>query len=86
MTATGTALGDIKLKVVLVGTDSQTIKDLPIGTYTVTEVDRWSWRESTLTTQTVALDKQTVTVPFNYGVVDNPFWLSGYSYNKKGGS
>ena len=32
------------LDVVINGTGSVTIKDLPIGTYTVTEITDWSWR------------------------------------------
>ena len=88
VSATGTALGDIHLTVVLVGNDSQTIKDLPVGEYTVTEQTKWSWREADVESQTVILQTQSVTVPFDFGVIDRIYWLSGYSYNyrKKGGS
>ena len=36
----------VELTVVIHGTDSATIKDLPIGDYTVTEDSGWSWRYS----------------------------------------
>lgn len=85
VSATGTALGDIHLKVVLVGNDSQTIKDLPVGDYTITEQTEWSWRETDVSRQTVELRTQSVTVPFDFGVIDRIYWLSGYSYRKKGG-
>lgn len=86
--------GNIKLSVVLEGNDSITVRDLPVGQYTVTEQDKWSWREITLNGQTVTpadkgtpvyssavtLDDVDVTVAFNYGAVDRNEWLSGYSY------
>lgn len=85
VSATGTALGDIHLTVVLVGNDSQTIRDLPVGEYTVTEQTDWSWRETSVDSKTVVLQTQSVTVPFDFGAVDRIYWLSGYSYRKKGG-
>lgn len=86
VSATGTALGDIHLTVVLVGNDSQTIKDLPVGDYTVTEQTEWSWREAYVTSKTVELRTKSVTVSFDFGVIDRIYWLNGYSYNirKKG--
>lgn len=88
VSATGTALGDIHLTVILVGNDSQTIRDLPVGKYTVTEQNNWSWREASVDSKTVVLQDQSVTVPFDFGAVDRIYWLNGYSYNigKKGGS
>ena len=35
---------DIALTVSIKGNNSVTIKDLPIGDYTVTELTSWSWR------------------------------------------
>ena len=35
---------DFEITVTINGNDSVTIKDLPIGTYTVTERTDWSWR------------------------------------------
>lgn len=83
------------LQVILGNNDRRTIKDLPVGQYTVTEQDAWSWRENTLTAQSVTpedagemtyqapvtLENGSVTVTFNYGTVDRQQWLSGYSYN-----
>lgn len=34
----------IDMTVVIVGTDFTTIRDLPVGVYTVTEITDWSWR------------------------------------------
>ena len=80
--------GTITLDVVLVGSDSITIKDLPVGEYTVTEKDGWSWRENEVESKTADLRTTSQTVSFDFGVVDDLHWLSGYSYNKrkKGGS
>ena len=79
--------GTIALDVVLVGTDSITIKDLPVGEYTVTEKNDWSWREEAVESKTADLKTTSQTVHFDFGDVDNLHWLSGYSYKcKKGGS
>ena len=79
--------GMVFLKVVLVGTDSVTIRDLPIGVYTVTEADGWSWRETAIESKTVELREQSVTIPAAFGLVDRLSWISGYDYDlrKKGG-
>ena len=85
VTASDTALGDVRLQVVLVGTDAQTIRDLPVGTYTVTEQDKWSWRENGVASQTVELKDGNETVPFAFGVIDRILWLSGLDDLLKGG-
>lgn len=79
---------NVCLQVVLVGSNSKTIKDLPVGTYTVTEQNPWSWREAEVNSQEVSLTTEDKTVSFDFGVVDRIHWLSGYSHNqcKKGGS
>lgn len=79
--------GMVSLKVVLVGTDSVTIRDLPIGVYTVAEADGWSWRETAIESKTVELREQSVTIPAAFGLVDRLSWISGYDYDlrKKGG-
>ena len=86
-TVTGTpsdeSYGTITLEVVLVGTDEITIKDLPVGVYTVTEKDGWSWRESTVGSIEADITTGSKTVEFVFGTVDNVYWLSGYSYNKR---
>ena len=86
-TPSDSSYGTITLDVVLVGTDSITIKDLPVGEYTVTEKDGWSWRENAVESKTADLRTTSQTVSFDFGVVDDLHWLSGYSYKrKKGGS
>ena len=86
-TVTGTpsdaSYGTVTLEVVLVGTDEITIKNLPVGIYTVTEKDGWSWRENTVESQTADIQFESKTVEFEFGAVDNVYWLSGYSYNKR---
>ena len=64
-----------------------TIKDLPVGTYIVTEKDGWSWREDAVENKTADLRTTSQTVSFDFYAVDDLHWLSGYSYKrKKGGS
>ena len=64
-----------------------TIKDLPVGVYTVTEKDGWSWREDSVEPKRADLSTESQIVPFDFDVVDDLHWLSGYSYKrKKGGS
>jgi len=86
-TPSDSSYGTITLDVVLVGTDSITIKDLPVGEYTVTEKDGWSWREDSVDSKTADLRTTSQTVSFDFYAVDDLHWLSGYSYKrKKGGS
>ena len=75
------------IEVVLVGSDSITIKDMPVGEYTVTEKDGWSWRQSTRGSQSADLRDEGKTVTFSFGV-DRHYWLSGCSYygRRKGGN
>ncbi|MBR4289254.1 MAG: InlB B-repeat-containing protein [Oscillospiraceae bacterium] len=63
-----------------------TIKDMPVGEYTVTEKDGWNWRENAVDNKPADLRTTSQTVSFDFGVVDDLHWLSGYSYRKKGGS
>ena len=75
------------IEVVLVGTDSITIKDMPVGEYTVTEKDGWSWRQNGGGSQSADLRDEGRTVTFSFGV-DRHYWLSGCSYygRRKGGN
>lgn len=70
-------------QVVIKGNDSVTIKDLPAGTYTITEDTSWSWRyEPTANSQTVTVDhveNGTATVTFN-NTRNNEQWLDGNAY------
>ena len=68
-----------KLTVTINGNGSATIKDLPIGEYTVIERINWSWRYSPVDTAQnieLAADKNTVTFDNQRF---NIFWLSGDS-------
>lgn len=86
VSAKDTEAGDISLHVVLVGNDSQTIKSLPFGTYTVTELSEWSWRENEVRSREIILNSQNETVSFDFESVDRIYWLNGCSYSAKEGS
>lgn len=76
--------GSIQLQVILDANDCRTIKDLPVGQYTVTEQNDWSWREEAVTPQeTTPFDLSTgsKTATFAYGDAERTKWLSGYSYD-----
>ena len=75
---------DISLKVVITGNNSVTIKDLPIGTYTVTEVSGWSWRyTASPVTKTLKPDALLAENESNSVTIQNTRnkvqWLSGDS-------
>ncbi len=95
-TVTGTTLSGETvgpIRVVIVGNSSVTIKDLPIGSYTVTEETAWSWRYDV---DTISTEKDTeITVSgavINFDLTyqgetvtyknkrDMIYWLSGDSY------
>lgn len=87
-----TGYGTITLDVVLVGTDKIVIHDLPVGEYTVTEKDGWSWRENMVEEQSADLIQESGSVDFDFQHVDEIYWLSSCSYyssigkRRKGGS
>ena len=74
----GTQFGTFTQRVVLVGNDTQLIRDIPVGSYTVTEIDNWSWRHNEEAAATVILDSSK-TLTFAFGAVENNKWLSGCS-------
>ena len=91
----GTRTENIHLTVVINGDGKKTIRDLPIGTYTVTEDNSWSWRytpdqkeiEITLTAtpnNEVTFSNARASAP----TTDNPNgsgvwkWLNGCAYKK----
>lgn len=87
-TVTGTegeANEDINMAVVIKGEGSITLKDMPLGNYTVTEDTEWSWRYTPdHAEQTVIVYPQTGgNIVFN-NVLDDNKWLdgSGYAENK----
>lgn len=71
------------MQVVIKGTGSVTIADLPLGTYTVTEDTDWSWRYTQqsvagLTDGKVLVDADGTTVTFTNTKTNNQ-WLSDES-------
>ena len=83
-TVSGTPLDQnevtITLTVAMGANDVQKIVNLPAGTYTITDQQRWSWRYSS---QSVEDNVHTdVVVDFNYTysqmVPERVFWLNGY--------
>ena len=69
--------------VVIAGNDSVTIKNLPIGTYTVTELENWSWRytavDDSKDCNLATVDGRSVTFE---NTRTNPYWLDGNDYNE----
>lgn len=80
-----TNYGTIRLQVVLTESKTSiTIKGLPVGEYTVTEKDGWSWRQDGLGAQAITLNTtEGATVTFSFGKVENIYWLNGYSYGSQ---
>ena len=70
------------MDVVICGDGSKTIKNLPVGEYTITEDESWSWRYDADQTYSVSSSdiiqgKATVTV---VNTRTNPYWLNGGAY------
>ena len=78
----------IRLRVVLVGNTSLTVRELPGDIYTVTEIGAWSWRQDDLLPKTADLRNGSGAVHFDYGNNEITKWLNGTSYAlaKKGGA
>lgn len=72
------------LDVVINGTGSVTIKDLPIGTYTVTEITEWSWRYTPDggAEKSITLGAGNNEVIFNNTRNGNIYWLAGDSFKE----
>ena len=71
---------EIDLHVVIEGNGSKTIKDLPLGTYTVTEETDWSWRyTSDESEKTITLTADGGTVAFQ-NTRNNLYWLNGMAH------
>ena len=72
------------LKVVINGNGSVTIRDLPIGTYTVSEDAAWSWRYTPgPDPQTIPLDPDANKNKLTFNNErKQPYWLSGDSVNE----
>ena len=80
---TGGDLPASGIKVAVKGNSSVTIKNLKIGSYTVTEGTNWNWRCGTTGgSQSITLQgAQTNEVRFT-NTVSNSKWLSGNAYSK----
>lgn len=80
---TGGDLPQSGIKVAVKGNSSVTIKNLKIGSYTVTEGTNWNWRCGTTGgSQSITLQgAQTNEVRFT-NTVSNSKWLSGNAYSK----
>lgn len=75
----GTRTEGIDLTVTVIGNNSVTVVELPLGNYTVTELTEWSWRYQTdeaVKEVIVSADKSVNTVTYhNHRVIAN--WLDG---------
>ena len=75
----GTILPSADYNVLIVGAGSRTIVGLPVGSYTVSEDTKWSWRytldESTDNTAVLSAKNSTATVTMT-NELNNEFWLS----------
>ena len=70
--------GTFTFEVVIHGTGSVTINGLPVGSYTVTEKNTWTWRYTDTTEQTVTLAKNDTTKTVSFENTNpNPYWLTG---------
>lgn len=71
----------IRMTVTVHGNGRTTVTDLPVGSYTVAEVDGWSWRYAPESArQSVRLDAPGATVVFQNDR-PQPYWLDGDSYS-----
>ena len=80
---TGGDLPESGIKVAVNGNSSVTIKNLKIGSYTVTEETNWNWRCGTTGgSKSITLQgAQTNEVSFTKNNVSNFKWLSGNAYS-----
>lgn len=87
VTGTDENTSGINMNVVIPGTGSITINDLPAGAYKITEDESWAWRynctvgdvDTNEATATISATSQNPTVTFT-NTVDNPSWLDGSAY------
>ena len=79
-----TGPNNFSMDVMIEGNKSVTVKGLTAGTYTVTELNAWSWRYKDTTAQqtsAAAAVNGTATVNFTNSR-ETSIWLSGDSFNK----
>lgn len=72
--------GDKYSEVTIVGNNSATIVELPVGTYTIQEDADWSWRYAPSYSDNVTLDKDHTTGTINCtNSLNKLYWLNGFS-------
>ena len=72
--------GDKYSEVTIVGNNSATIVELPVGTYTIQEDTGWSWRYAPSYSENVTLDKDHITGTINCtNSLNKLYWLNGFS-------
>lgn len=71
----------VYLEIVIVGNDQKIIKNIPTGTYTVTEKEEWSWRYKPKTNghEVTIIGGETAETTFENERTEI-YWLSGDSY------
>ena len=75
-----TSLADVDMTVTIQGNGSTTIKDLPVGNYTVTEDTNWSWRYSLISSGLNQKCLTDTTVAFTNKYTKDK-WLSWEDFN-----
>ena len=67
-------------EVTVVGNGSETIYELPVGTYTIQEDTGWSWRFIPSYSENVVLSKENISGTITCtNAKAKPYWLNGYS-------
>ena len=67
-------------QVTIVGNDSETIVELPVGTYTIKEDTGWSWRYNPAYSAGVTLSKDHASGTLTCtNTKSKNYWLNGYS-------
>lgn len=74
----------IQRSIVVKGSSSVTIADLPVGKYTVTPLSGWVWRQNvTVADNSADLTKGDQKITFGCSIIDGlKYWLNGYGYGK----
>ncbi len=82
-TPSDTSISPINMEIAINGNSSKTIKGLPVGTYTVTAQNGWSWRYIVSSQQcTVIVDGGEHAVIFNATTTVKNKWLDGCDFGE----
>lgn len=84
-TLSGTAANgeSVSLKLAVKGGESVTVKDLPVGSYTVTADNKWNWRETVTVSLSGDLTKENASVTVSSAASGRNQWFNGYADAKK---